>query len=106
MKAWAPFAVSLVATPILLLLGLASADVGHGGYTVAKLLFPYTLYAGEQFGSIPMPWTLFAVVQFPMYGIALTWAWVSGAFSKALLWIALVHCGIAALALAQHFGRR
>jgi hypothetical protein len=62
---------ALVATPICLLLGLASGGAGHGNYLLAKILFPFTMLSTIPFGSIIVPFIVLAVAQFPAYGIIL-----------------------------------
>ena len=72
-----PFGVSLVATPIALLLGLFSAGAGHGNYIIATLLFPFTvlgfvLSAGPPYGDSEPKDTILiasAIIQFPIYGL-------------------------------------
>ena len=69
-----PFGVSLLATPVCLLLGLASAGVGHGDYRLAMVLFPFTMLSAFAFNSITIPFIIVAVIQFPLYGILVGFA--------------------------------
>jgi hypothetical protein len=47
------------------------AGFGHGTYTPAKILFPYTMYFAVAFaGRITMPSLLLAFLEFPAYGLA------------------------------------
>jgi hypothetical protein len=68
---WKPVFISLVATPICLFLGLVSTGAGHGNYLWARILFPYTMLSTLIFESITVPFMLLAIIQFPLYGIAL-----------------------------------
>jgi hypothetical protein len=68
---WKPLIISLVATPICLFLGMASAGAGHGSYFLAKALFPYTMLSTIFFESITAPFILLAVIQIPFYGVIL-----------------------------------
>jgi hypothetical protein len=61
--------VSLIATPFLLLGGVASGGAGHGHYVLAKVFFPFTMLSTVLFGSIIGPFIVIAIVQFPLYGL-------------------------------------
>ncbi len=71
---WKPIILSLVVTPLALLLGIASAGAGHGDYFWAKILFPYTMLSTFLFQSITVPFILLAILQFPFYGLILAFA--------------------------------
>ena len=66
-----PVFISLVATPVCLFLGLVSTGAGHGTYLWARVLFPYTMLSTLIFESITVPFMVLAIIQFPLYGIAL-----------------------------------
>ena len=66
-----PVVISLVATPVGLFLGLVSTGAGHGTYLWARVLFPYTMLSTLIFESITVPFMVLAIIQFPLYGIAL-----------------------------------
>jgi hypothetical protein len=66
-----PFIACLVATPICLFLALLSAGAGHGDYLWAKILFPYTMLLTVIFESVTTPGIILAIVQYPLYGVAL-----------------------------------
>ena len=68
---WKPVFISLVATPVCLFLGLVSTGAGHGTYLWARVLFPYTMLSTLIFESITVPFMVLAIIQFPLYGIAL-----------------------------------
>jgi hypothetical protein len=68
-KSLEPFVVSLFWTPVALAMGIMSAGAGHGSYTIAKILFPYTMLSTVRNESITLGWMLFAVVQYPIYGL-------------------------------------
>src|SRR5690242_17468490 len=65
---WMPFLISLIVTPVALVLGMMSAGLGHGDYFLAKWLFPYTMLSTVLFGSITIPFLLLGIAQFPIYG--------------------------------------
>ena len=64
-----PAIVFLLATPLFLFAGLASAVAGHGHYVLAKVFFPFTMLSTIVFGSIIGPFIALAIVQFPLYGL-------------------------------------
>jgi hypothetical protein len=96
---WTPLIISLVATPICLLLGIASGRAGHGDYFLAKLLFPFTMLSTIPFGSITVPFILLAVAQFPAYGMILGRANEKGKFMHAAVVMLAVHVLAAASCL-------
>jgi hypothetical protein len=67
----APFIACLIATPICLFLALLSGGAGHGDYLWAKILFPYPMLSTLIFESIAAPSIILAIIQFPLYGVAL-----------------------------------
>src|ERR1051326_330702 len=73
---WKPIIASLIATPICLFLGLASAGAGHGDYILATILFPYSILLIFAFGLMLPPFitVTLAIIQFPTYGIILGFA--------------------------------
>lgn len=97
-KFWIPMIASLIVTPIALLLGLASAGVGHGDYRLAMMLFPYTLLSTAAFDSITPPFILLAIVQFPLYGVLLGYANEQGRLLAMLLLLCVMH-GLALTAM-------
>jgi hypothetical protein len=90
---------SLIVTPIALLLGVGSAGAGHGDYRLAMILFPYTLLSTSVFGSITPPFIILAIIQFPIYGVALGYATEKG----RLLSMSIVLCVVHGIALAAMF---
>lgn len=89
--------VGICATPVALSIGGFSAGAGHGGYLLAKLLFPFTMLSTVTVGSITMPLFLLALAQFPTYG------WLIGSGVRAgtknlRLWFSVtVHVSTVAL---------
>jgi len=69
-----PLAVSIAWTPFALLGGIASAGMGHGDYVAATILFPYTMLSTAWVGRINNLFVFVAVVQWPLYGLALSGA--------------------------------
>ncbi len=94
-----PVIVSLVVTPIALLLGIASAGAGHGDYIWAMILFPYTMLSVFPFRSITAPFIVLAILQFPLYGFLLALARERKKLSTLAMGLAAVHILAAALVL-------
>ena len=97
---WIPVIVSFFLTPIALLLGVGSAGAGHGDYRLAMMLFPYTMLSTFVFDSITVPFIVLAIVQFPLYGIALGYANQRGRFLRVAILLSVVH-GLAWLAMSS-----
>lgn len=102
---WKPVIASLVATPVCLLIGIASGGAGHGDYVLARILFPYTMLASFLFEEIVAPLVVLAVAQFPLYGVALGVAAKRGRFGVTLLLLLAVHA-LAAAACFTELGER
>jgi hypothetical protein len=96
---WKPIIVSLVVTPLALLLGIASAGAGHGDYIWAKILFPYTMLSTFLFQSITAPFILLAILQFPLYGLILAFANERKRLGSLAIVLAMAHILAAALCL-------
>jgi hypothetical protein len=71
---WKWIIISLIATPIALVLALFSAGAGHGDYILAKILFPYTMWSTVLSGTITPVFLIIAVAQFPIYGMILAYS--------------------------------
>jgi hypothetical protein len=94
-KTWMPFAVSLLLTPVCLLLAIASAGAGHGDYFWAKIIYPYTMLSTLVFNSITVPFRLLAVAQLPIYGVFLSITWVRKRLGLAALALLAIHAAAA-----------
>jgi hypothetical protein len=103
-KFWVPFVCSLVLTPIVLFVGVASAGAGHGSYSWVKALFPYTMLSAAAFGVIYFPFASLALFQFPAYGLALGYANERGRFGRSAAILLAAHCVAAAAALLLPVG--
>jgi hypothetical protein len=97
---WTPVIASVLATPVLLLLAVGSAGVGHNKSepVLAHALFPFPLLAIKLLGDAGLPLVLLLwVAQYPLYGVALGLSarrgW--GVAGAALLALLIVH-GLAA----------
>lgn len=90
-KFWIPLIASLIVTPVALLLGVGSAGAGHGDYRLAMLLFPYTLLSAALFDSITPLFILLAIIQFPLYGVALGYANEKGRLVPVAILLCLAH---------------
>jgi len=88
----------LIVTPIALLLGVGSAGAGHGDYRLAMILFPCTLLSTAVFDSITPPFIILAIIQFPLYGVALGYANEKGRLVSMAILLGIVH-GIALMAM-------
>lgn len=97
---WIPVIVSLVVTPIALLLGVGSAGAGHGDYRLAMMLFPYTMLSTAVFDSITVPFIALAIIQFPLYGVVLGYANQKGRFGWVTILLGVVH-GLSWLAMSS-----
>jgi hypothetical protein len=88
---WKPLTACLIATPICLLLAVVSGGGGHGNYLWAKILFPYTMVSTSIFESITTPFILLAIIQFPLYGIALGMANRKHKVAQMIVVLSVVH---------------
>jgi hypothetical protein len=60
-------------TPFAAFAAIVSAGGGHGNYTLAKILFPYSLFLTHVSGGIiTQPLIALALVQFLLYGLAVS----------------------------------
>ena len=94
---WAPVIASVLATPVLLLLVIGSAGVGHNKTEPVwpHVLFPFPFLAIKLLGDGGLPLVLLLwVAQYPLYGVVLGLAakrgW--GLAGAALLALLVVHC--------------
>jgi hypothetical protein len=97
---WIPVIASLIVTPIALFLGVGSAGAGHGDYRLAMMLFPYTMLSTFIFDSITIPFIVLAIIQFPLYGMALGYANQRGRIWRVTILLSVVH-GLAWLAMSS-----
>lgn len=92
-----PIVLGVLANPLCLYLAWQSGGYGHGDYSWAKILFPYSLLTTILSQEITFPAVILAFVQFPIYGIA-----VATAFgSPRRMGIALISVCVVVLALAS-----
>src|SRR6185295_15807631 len=65
-------AVGAVLTPVALYMAVISAGAGHGDYALAKILYPFSMLLTKVTDdTISMPSVIVAMIQFPVYGVAL-----------------------------------
>ncbi len=98
--------ISLVVTPIALVLGILSAGAGHGDYFLAKILFPYTLLSTVVFETINNFFLLVAITQSPIYGIILALSVRSDKFkvvSSLLIAIHILFVVLCFLLIGENF---
>ena len=93
---WMPVIASVLATPVLLLLVIGSAGVGHNKTEPVwpHVVYPFPFLAIKLLGDAGLPLVLLLwVAQYPLYGVALGLAakrgWVLAAV--ALLGLLAVH---------------
>lgn len=75
---------------------VTAAGAGHGTYLPAKILFPYTMLSTALFDEVTVPFSLLALVQFPLYG-AIAGSVRAPRPTRSALSAAVVIHGIAAL---------
>jgi len=90
----------LVATPLCLLLAIASGGAGHGDYFWAKIIYPYTMLSTLLFNSITLPFIVLAVVQLPIYGVLLSIGRARNRFGLVAFVLLTAHAAAAAVCLA------
>jgi hypothetical protein len=91
--------VSIIATPIALLLALFTTGAGHGIYAVVKILFPYTMISTATNEIITGPYVVLAILQFPIYGLLLALGSKSkGGFGVTAKLLGAIHICAAVLA--------
>jgi len=100
LRFWIPIIVFFGLTPVKLFLGLLSAGAGHGDYFLAKLLFPYTMLSAVRFDYIPQSFMVFAIIQYPLYGLVVGVANLKRRLLVAAIALAVVHVSFAIAAVA------
>jgi hypothetical protein len=99
---WVPVIASVLATPVLLLLVIGSAGVGHNKTEPVwpHAVFPFPFLAIKLLGGAGLPLVLLLwVAQYPVYGIVLGLAAKRGwGFAAVALLAILVAHGLAAAA--------
>lgn len=69
------FLLGVVVGFFAIVLAMASGGAGHGHYVFARALFPLPmLITRVTHDTIELPSMAIAILQFPVYGIALGWA--------------------------------
>lgn len=69
---WRWLKISLVFTPLAVVVVLAAGAAGHGTYWPFKLLFPYTMEALYFQDHITPAFMLIGLLQFPLYGLLIS----------------------------------
>jgi hypothetical protein len=78
-------AAGVLVTPPAAGLAVLSGGAGHGHYEAARALFPYTMLLTRLTGdTVALPLLGLALVQFPLYGLALGLAAAKGRLALAL----------------------
>jgi len=72
---WSIIMFSVLVQLMACLVTLFCAAAGHGSYIPAMLLFPITMISTYPYGSILKPFIVLAMIQFPVYGIILAFAY-------------------------------
>ena len=86
-----PFVLSLILTPIFLLIAFLFAGAGHGTYFVSKILFPFTMLSTVVADQISLSFVVVAGLQFPLYGLLVGLANRVGRLRNAILLISVIH---------------
>ena len=80
-------------TPIAVIWAIMSGGAGHGDYVAARVLYPLPMLLAEMAGEFSLPMIIFALAQFPVYGIVVGTFWRSGLILiLAIHFIALAIC--------------
>ncbi|HMH45910.1 MAG TPA: hypothetical protein VK557_20650 [Pyrinomonadaceae bacterium] len=98
-----PFIMSLVIAPILLGIAALPGGVGHGTYVPAVILFPFaalTVVALDHFFDASIPMMIIAALQFPIYGLLISWARSRSRSVMALAVILTLHALAVLIAIA------
>jgi hypothetical protein len=66
---WRVLGVSLVVEAVALAVAIFLAGAGHGIYSPAKLLFPWTMVLTRFTGEITVTGMVLALVQYPAYAV-------------------------------------
>ena len=76
----------VVVTPFAVIAAMISGGGGHGHYVAARVLYPLPILLAELLGGLTVPLIVFALAQFPIYGV------LGGSFwPKGLIWILAIH---------------
>ena len=91
-RQWVGLVIGTAIAAIAASAAVASAGGGHGSYSAAKLLFPFTMLLTRLSGDvITYPLMGLALVQFPFYG------WLAASFPRQRTWLALTLVHVAAV---------
>ena len=88
----------VVAAPLLFIC-IFAAGAGHGTYLPAKIFFPITMLSCLLFSSITAPFAIFAVLQFPLYGLILGHSKSHGRSAFIRTFLISVHIALSLLAI-------
>jgi hypothetical protein len=103
-KLLGPIGVAVALTPICLFIAITSGGAGHGTYTWAKVLFPYTMLSWGP--ELTVPYMILAVAQMPLYGLILGIGWLRGHGGSVVIILTVIHGVAVALCLTQTTWRR
>ena len=99
---WVPLFVSLLITPVCLLIAAISGGAGHGDYTAAIVMFPYAalfIVFFDRFPAATMIMASLAILQFPLYGAAMSIYARKKRMRMALVGVLCLHLLIGSLAV-------
>lgn len=95
-RSWVAFSAIVYGTVLgviaefaALVVTIASAGAGHGDYVLARALFPFSMLLTLVEGSIGTLSMMVGLVQFPIYGALLVWAFVRKAWLPAVAMVLL-----------------
>jgi hypothetical protein len=98
---WKPVLLSIVITPLFLLIALGSGGVGHGTYGAVLLIFPFASLSAvvlDRFFDATLVMILMAVLQFPAYGVVVGICARKDLVSVVMVGIVAVHIVFSLLA--------
>jgi hypothetical protein len=96
-KCVAPLIISILLTPVCLVIAIWSAGAGHGDNYWGYILFPYSMLLIRGAGRLTTEPIALALLQLPFYGLAVGITWVSG---KGRWWVVIFVIGVAHIAAA------
>lgn len=94
MRAYSPYfglALGVLVALPCAFVAAAAAGAGHGTYLPARLFFPITMLSTSLCGPITAPFIAVALLQFPIYGLALGYCHRASRLRRGLAALSAVH---------------
>lgn len=83
--------LSLIAEAIGIVIATFAAGAGHGSYTPARIIFPFTMMSTVFHENIRGIYLIFGLIQFPIYGLVLAWATNTKYIRKIIIILTILH---------------